>query len=141
MYMKRRATMLILPCLVAGLVAGCGSGTDESAAAKQAMQSYLAAFASGDGAEACELLTDTARAYVTGMSATVGAHDCATAFAAVHDIGGSKVAKIASKTKIRHVDVEGSTAKVTLKSAAGDDAVAELEKSDGSWKIASLPNS
>jgi hypothetical protein len=139
--MKRRATMLILPCLIAGLVTGCGNGNDDSAAARTAMQNYLAAFASGDGAEACALLTDTARAYVTGMSATVGAHDCPTAFAAVHDIGGTKVAKIARKTKVRHVDVSGTRAKVTLVSATGDDAVAELEKTGGSWKIASLPNS
>jgi len=139
--MKRRATMLILPCLVAWLVAGCGNGGDESAAAKTAVQNYLAAFASGDSAQACNMLTDTARAYVTGMSATVGAHDCPTAFAAVHKIGGSKVAKIAKKTKVRHVDVDGTKAKVTLSSAGGDDAVAELEKTGGIWKIASLPNS
>ena len=139
--MKRRAIMLIVPCLVAGMISGCGGGADESAAARKAVQNYLAAFASGDSVEACDMLTDTARAYVTGMSATVGAHDCPTAFAAVHKIGGTKVAKIARKTKVRHVDVTGSRAKVTLSSADGDDAVAELEKSDGSWKIASLPNS
>jgi ketosteroid isomerase-like protein len=139
--MKRRAITMIVPCLIAGVIAGCGSSADESLAAKQAVQNYLAAFASGDSTEACAMLTDTARAYVTGMSATVGAHDCPTAFAAVHKIGGSQVATIASKTKIRHVDVNGSKAKVTLTSADGDDAVAELEKTGDSWKIASLPNS
>jgi hypothetical protein len=100
----------------------------------------VAAFASGDDATACELLSDTARAYVTGMAGTVGATDCPTAFAAVHKIGGAKIAKIAGKTEVRTVDVEGTSAKVTMRSS-GDDAVAELEKVGGRWKISSLPNS
>lgn len=136
--MQRRAITLIVPCLVAGVVAGCGSTADEQAAAKKTVETYLAAFAAGDGAAACEQLTDTSRAYVAGMAGTVGATDCPTAFASVRRIGGGKVRKIVQQTEVRTVDVDGSKARVTLR-GNGDDAIANLEKVAGRWKISSLP--
>ncbi|MEA2481561.1 MAG: hypothetical protein QOJ07_3483 [Thermoleophilaceae bacterium] len=137
--MKRRALLLLAPVLAALAMGGCGTGNDE-AAARDAVESYLAAFARGDGTTACDQLTDTARAYVTGMAATVGASDCEGAFARVRKLGGRDMTTIARDTKIRNIAVNGKTARVSLRSH-GESSVAELEKVGEAWKIASLPKS
>jgi hypothetical protein len=107
-------------------------------AVKSAVDSYVRAFANGDGKAACDLLNEAARQAVTGMAARIGATDCPSAMEKTRQIGGSEVRSIARKIRVRKVDVKGSTARVTLR-ADGQDSIAELEQVGHDWKISSLP--
>jgi hypothetical protein len=135
----------VLGCFAAVAV-GCGfmvagpggGGTDERAAVKKTVDTYVAAFVKGDGKAVCDQLTETARDAVIVAAGRVGGSDCITAVERSHSLAGRKVIQLVRKIRVGKVDVKGSTARVTLR--AGDqDSVAELEKVDGSWKIASLP--
>jgi hypothetical protein len=130
-------TLVALACgwLLFGPAPG---GGDQEPAVKTAVDSYVAAFASGDGEKACGLLTESARQAVIGMSGRIGAVDCPSAMEKTRQIGGSQVRSIAKKIRVRKVDVKGGSATVTLR-AAGQDSVAELERVGKDWKISSLP--
>ena len=112
---------------------------NQEPAVKAAVDSYVKAFATGDGKAACGLLTEAARNAVIGMSGRIGASDCPSAMEKTRQLGGSQVRTIARKIRVRKVDVKGGTARVTLR-AAGQDSVAELERVGKDWKIASLPS-
>jgi ketosteroid isomerase-like protein len=131
--------MIIAACLLAPAFVGCGECNDQEAA-RTAVDSYLKAFSRGDGEEACDLLTETARDYVTGMAGTVGAKDCPGAFERVRKVVGKTARNVSHDTKIKMVDIQGTKAKVTMTSRAGD-AIADLEKVGDEWKISSLPKS
>lgn len=111
---------------------------DQSGKVKATVDSYVRAFAAGDGKAACDQLTEAAHNAVVGMSGRVGATDCPSAMTKTREIGGSQVRAIAKKIRVGKVDVTGSTARVTLR-AAGQDSVAELERVGKDWKISSLP--
>ena len=113
-------------------------GGNQEPAVKKTVDSYVKAFAEGDGKTACDLLTEAARNAVIGMSGRIGATDCPSAMQKTRQLGGSEVRSIARKIRVRKVDVKGGTARVTLR-AAGEDSVAELERVGHDWKIASLP--
>jgi hypothetical protein len=114
------------------------SEPNQEPAVKKTVDSYVQAFAEGDGRAACDLLTEAARNAVIGMSGRIGATDCPSAMEKTRQIGGSEVRSIASKIRVGKVDVEKGRARVTLR-AAGQDSVAELERVGHDWKIASLP--
>jgi hypothetical protein len=114
-----------------------GEGSQEGAV-KATVDSYVRAFASGDGKAACDKLTDSAREAVVGLGKRMGAGDCPSAMKRTHEIGGSKVRAIAKKIRVRKVDIDHGRARVTLR-AAGQDSVAELERTEKGWKISSLP--
>jgi hypothetical protein len=113
-------------------------GGDQEAAVKKAVDGYVRAFAAGKGKVACDSLTRSAREAVVGLSKSVGAADCPSAMEKTREMGGSEVRSIAKKIRVRKVDVDGGRAKVTLR-AAGQDSIAELERTDSGWKISSLP--
>ena len=110
----------------------------EEEAVKTAVDEYVRAFARGDGTGACDRLTGKAKAAVVRMGANIGASDCPSAMARTHEIGGSEMAAIAGRIRVRKVQVDNIKARVTL-DAEGDDAIADLEKIGDDWKIASLP--
>jgi hypothetical protein len=114
-----------------------GAG-NQDAAVKAAVDGYVRAFAAGDGKAACDALTEPARQAVAGLGEKLGAGDCISAMEKTHEIGGSKVAAIAKGIRVGKVDVKGGRAKVTLK-GAGQDSIAELERTEKGWKISSLP--
>jgi hypothetical protein len=114
-----------------------GEGNQEPAV-ERTVDSYVRAFASGDGEAACQALTDTARDAVVAMAGRIGAKDCPSAMRKTRDIGGTGVRDIARKIRVGKVDVKGGRAKVTLK-AVGIDSIAELERTEKGWKISSLP--
>jgi hypothetical protein len=114
-----------------------GSGNQEPAV-KSTVDSYLRAFATGDGKAACDKLTDSAREAVAGLGKRMGAGDCESTMERTRKIGGSKVRAIASHVRVRKVDIDGGRAKVILR-AEGQDSVAELERTEKGWKISSLP--
>jgi hypothetical protein len=129
--------------LVAGasgyLVFGPTPGAEnQDAAVKRAVDSYVRAFASGDGKGACAALTDPARDAVSAMAPKLGASDCPSAMLKTSRIGGPKVQSIVKQIRVRKVDVDGGRARVTLR-AAGQDSVAQLEQTEKGWKISSLP--
>jgi hypothetical protein len=130
-------TVVALACgwLLFGPTPGAGN---QDKAVKTAVDSYVRAFARGDGKAACGMLTEAARLAVVGMAEKIGATDCPSAMEKTRQIGGSEVRAIARKIRVGKVDVDGSTARVTLRSA-GQDSVAELERVGSDWKIASLP--
>jgi hypothetical protein len=113
-------------------------GGNQEAAVKATVDSYVRAFAKGDGKAACEALTDSARDAVVGMAPKIGATDCPSAMERTRQIGGAEVRSVAKQIRVGKVDVKGSTARVTLR-AAGQDSIAQLERQGDSWKIASLP--
>ena len=116
-----------------------GGGNQETAV-KKTVDSYVHAFASGDGKAACAALTDAARDAVVGMAGRIGATDCPSAMKKTREIGGSDVRSVAKKIRVGKIDVKGRTARVTLR-AAGQDSIAELERDGDGWKISSLPRS
>jgi hypothetical protein len=113
-------------------------GGNQDAAVKATVDGYVRAFAAGNGNAACNSLTDSAREAVAGLGKQIGARDCPSAMVKTRQIGGKKVRSIAKTIKVRKVDVDGGRAKVTLR-AAGQDSVAELERTEKGWKISSLP--
>ena len=114
-----------------------GSG-DQEPAVKRTVDTYVRAFAAGRGEMACDQLTDSAREAVAGLGKKIGAKDCPSAMEKTRQIGGTEVRAIAKKIRVRKVDVDGGRAKVTLR-AAGEDSLAELERTEKGWKISSLP--
>ena len=114
------------------------SEPNQEPAVKKTVDSYVQAFAEGDGQAACDLLTEAARNAVIGMSGRIGATDCPSAMQKTRQLGGSEVRSIARKIRVRKVDVNKGTARVTLR-AAGQDSIAELERTEKGWKISSLP--
>lgn len=107
---------------------------------EKTVETYVSAFARGDGARACGLLTDSARQAVTGMSASIGAKGCPQAFERTREMGGDAVVQAARRIKVRKVRINGGTASVELR-AGSQDSVAQLELVNDSWKISSLPKS
>lgn len=131
--------LVVLAC--AWMFVGPGpSEPDQSGKVKATVDSYVRAFARGDGKVACEQLSDSARDAVVGMSGRIGATDCPSAMEKTRAIGGDQVRSIAKQVRVRKVDVNGATARVTLR-AAGQDSIAELERVGKDWKISSLPKS
>lgn len=114
-----------------------GGGNQETAV-KAAVDGYVRAFAAGNGKAACDSLTDSAQQAVAGLGRKIGARDCQSAMEKTRQIGGDEVRTIAKKIRVGKVDVDGGRAKVTLH-AAGEDSIAELERTEKGWKISSLP--
>ena len=114
------------------------SKADERQAVKAAVNDYVYAFATGNGAKACGYLTDGAKKAVVDAAGRVGASSCPAAFEQTLNLGGKKVKAAARKIRVRKIDLDGDGARVTLR-AAGQDSVADLQKVGGKWKIASLP--
>jgi hypothetical protein len=112
--------------------------SEDRAAAKAAVETYIAAFVKGDGNAACDRLTNNAREAVISVAGRVGAASCPDAFERTRKLGGREVRSVARKIRVTKVDLTKGRAKVTLTSA-GQDSIAELQKEDGKWKIASLP--
>jgi hypothetical protein len=113
-------------------------GGDQDTAVKATVDGYVRAFAAGNGKAACDSLTEPAQQAVAGLGKKIGANDCPSAMVKTRQIGGTEVRSIAKKIRVRKVDVDGGRARVTLR-AAGQDSVAELERTEKGWKISSLP--
>jgi ketosteroid isomerase-like protein len=111
---------------------------DDKTAIKAAVGEYVHAFATGDGKTACDSLTEGARKAVVDAAGRVGASSCPAVFEQTLALGGKKVRSTAREIRVRKIDLDGEGARVTLR-AAGQDSVADLQKVDGKWKIASLP--
>ncbi len=107
---------------------------------EKAVQTYVNAFAQGDGEKACDQLTEAARAAVAAMAGSVGGKGCPAAFVRTREIGGPKVVEAARRIKVHKVRIKGGTASVELR-AGSQDSVAQMENVGDTWKISSLPKS
>jgi hypothetical protein len=127
---------------VAVVVAGCGGDemkVPDTQAAQDAVSGFTKAFAAGDGAKACGLLTTSARdAFVKRAQTATGSKDCAVAIRRVHDLAGPSVTGPLASSTVSDVKVAGSTATAKL-TAAGHSTPVSLTKQDGAWKLNGVP--
>ena len=128
---------------VAAALAGCGGGGEKSKpdpqAAADAVTGFTTAFAAGDGAKACSLLTSAAAsAFAKRAQTATGARDCPTSIERVHDLVGSSVTEPLSKATVGQVKVTGDTATTTV-TASGHSTTVTLTKQDGAWKLNGVP--
>jgi hypothetical protein len=128
---------------VAALLAGCGGGdrpkVPDSKAAADAVTGFTKAFAAGDGATACGLLTTGARdAFVKRAEAATGSKDCAESMKRVHDLAGSSVTGPLGSATVSQVKIAGSTASAQL-TASGHSTTVTLSKQGGDWKLNGVP--
>lgn len=128
--------------VLAAVLAGCGGGEtpkSDSEAAAGAVTSFTRAFAAGDGAKACSLLTPAAAtAFVKRAQNATGARDCPTSLKRVHDLAGSSVTGPLATAAVGRVDVKGDTATTTV-TASGHSTPVTLSKQDGAWKLNGVP--
>ena len=121
---------------------GCGGGGEskpDSQAAADAVAGFTKAFAAGDGAKACSLLTPAAaQAFTKRAQTATGARDCPTSMKRVADLAGSSVTEPLSKATVGEVKVTGNSATTSV-SAGGHSTTVTLSKQDGAWKLNGVP--
>jgi hypothetical protein len=118
--------------LAAALAAGCGGGGDPP---DQAVRNYLNAVVAGDGAEACDQLTDDLRADIDKAGVGGGCEELMSIAKQLNP--GLK------KDDVDDLDIEtsedGDKATAKFKNPlANRDETLNLEKQDDAWKIATL---
>jgi hypothetical protein len=134
--------------LVVVLLAGCGSGGGESAAARPVEQ-HLRALAEGDFAGACTQLTLEARGEVIGLLAQAGARprSCPDAYRSLVATGSLDFARAGVMDLGRAQMFGRSAAEVSVDEVTGAHAQAHvsgsrkvifLERGGGGWKISRL---
>jgi hypothetical protein len=128
--------------LAAVLLAGCGGGgqrVPNSDAASAAVLGFAKAFGAGNGKEACDLLTDDARAtFLARVQALVPTKDCAVAMTKVHDEAGDDVNQAFQTATVSNVKINGGSASVTL-TASGHSTRVGLAEQNGEWKLTGVP--
>jgi hypothetical protein len=119
---------------------GCGGGGGGSGDARSAAQSYLKAFASGDAAKACALLTPAGRAgFVARVRAVAAAvPDCPAAVGKLRAAAGPAAMRALGTATVSEPKVSGNRATVTLTSGAGS-RPARLVRRGGRWLLAAVP--
>jgi hypothetical protein len=128
--------------LAAVVLAGCGGGdkkVPDSKAAADAVAGFTKAFAAGDGAKACDLLTTGARAaFVKRAETATGSKDCAESMKRVHDLAGSSVTGPLAAATVSDVKVSGATATARL-TASGHSTTVSLSRLGSDWKLNGVP--
>jgi hypothetical protein len=115
--------------LTAGFAAGCG-GDDSSDSAdtpEAAVQQFFDAASDGDGAAACEVLSEDSQQQA--IDEAQDAEDCEGAFQEDADAGNIDVP---DDLEVGEFDEENSTVEVTADGQSQDFPVIE---EDGAWKI------
>lgn len=119
----------MVPLLVVGFALGACGGDSEEDAVREAVEEFVAAVRDGDGAAACELLTDEALE-------TAGGARCERALGRIGDA-------VAPEVEITDIRVQGDRATAEAGAAGGgEDEVRsqplDFVKEDDEWKIASF---
>jgi hypothetical protein len=123
--------------LFAVAAAGCGGADREhadDAAPRDKLHAYLDAFARGDGAAACALLTPEARRGVPGLSDEIESPDCE---GAIRELARASVRLRAPRITVS-VEGDSATGRIESKRPAYESQVL-LRKEGGTWKIAFPP--
>jgi limonene-1,2-epoxide hydrolase len=125
--------------LAAAIVfAACGDGGSDEQQIETSIKEYMAAFANGDGDEACDHLTDAAREKMErGLKAMVGEASCDALPKVVDQLEKLDRDEL---NKLHEVEVEGikvtgdtATAWPTYHGERADQAT--LRRVDGEWKL------
>lgn len=108
----------------------------DEVAVRRVVTDYAAAFAAGDGATACDLLTEKVRQ--TFLDAIGSSDTCATAFVKVIALQDPATRDLFRTAVVGDVQVSGDTASASLSAAGVSTPVSLARQSDG-WKITTLP--
>jgi hypothetical protein len=132
----RRATLLAVAAVLAA--PGCGGGASDDV--KSAVRDYLKAFADGDGAKACSLMSRATRSrFVAQMKSITKSTECALGIEALRTQAGSALTDATiEKLKLSDVKIKGQAATLTLSSGRGK-TTAKLVKEGGGWKVSGAP--
>jgi len=134
-----KSPTLVLLALLGAATALAGCGKSESEAAGDAVVAYLNAFATGDGAKACEMLTDeTKKVIVPAVGRKVGARDCPAAIRRLRTRLTVPQTDAFRRATATRVNVRDDVAEVRFRAGSLRGA-AELRKSGDDWKISLLP--
>jgi hypothetical protein len=138
---RARAAAAALGAALALAAGGCGQDQGESDAVRAAARSYFAALASGNGAQACRMLTDDVRKqFVAGVAAITSASNCEQALQTVlKGTSGHLVRRVARAARIGQAKVDGDTATVKLSSNAQEVDV-RMRKQGGAWRVDQAPS-
>ncbi len=122
---------LLLAVLVLApiLFTACGASDEEQVA--ETVKRFYRATAEGDGEEACDQLTDSARQ-------AAGPGQCEAAIEQLGELGGAATKRRFEAVAVRGTEVRGKQA-TTKAVVAGQSPVAlRLRQVDGVWKLESL---
>jgi hypothetical protein len=108
----------------------------DEAAVRGVVTGYVAAFVAGDGATACDLLTEKVRQ--TFLDAIGSSDSCATAFAKVVALQDSATRDLFRTATVGDIQITGDNASASLAVAGGASPVSLARQADG-WKITALP--
>jgi hypothetical protein len=127
--MRSRVALLAVGAvaLTAGFTVGCGGDDSDSDSPEGAVQQFFDAARDGDGAAACEVLTEESQQQA--IDEAQDAEDCEGAFQEDADAGNIDVPE---DLEVGSYDEEASTVEVTAEGQTQDFPVVE---EDGSWKI------
>jgi hypothetical protein len=129
--MRTRVACLVIGAvaLTAGFAAGCGGGSDDSSndTPEAAVQQFFDAARDGDGAAACEVLTQDSQDQA--VKEAQSADDCEGAFQEDADAGNIDVP---DDLEVGSYDEQAGTVEVTANGQSQDFPV--VEEDDG-WKI------
>ena len=132
--MRRAAALLAAAALA---LAGCGSSPESEV--RSTVQDFLNAFAGGDGAKACSLLTDNARQrFAAHLQPLTGTNDCVKAMVAIKAAAGPAVMGALKRSRISDVRVRGDRATAKVTSGSGS-RIAFLLKQRGNWRLVEVP--
>lgn len=130
---------LSLSALAAVSVSACGASDPQQI--EEAIKRFNRAAAEGDGPQACDQLTQAARAPAGGLR-------CESTIDQLGRLGGAQTKRRLAAVDVRNIEVSGSTATAETQIPTQTPATLQLEKvtrrvfkwkrSDGEWKIASL---
>ena len=135
-----RPALVVLTSL-AVVVPGCGGSKQKAPedAAKQAVRDYLNAFADGDGAAACGLLTEPVRvAFVAKVSGAVNTTDCAQAITRIRATLSQSQADALKAIRVRDAKIHGSRGSVLVE-ANGQRIETKVLDVGGNWKVNQPP--
>jgi ketosteroid isomerase-like protein len=108
----------------------------DEVAVRRVVTDYAAAFVAGDGATACDLLTEKVRQ--TFLDAIGSSDTCATAFAKVVALQDSSTRDLFRNAVVGDVQVVGDAASASLAAGGVATPVSLARQADG-WKITTLP--
>ncbi len=135
--MRTRVFVLLA---VGGALAGCGSASD-SAQVTSVAHRYIDALASGNGSEACSLLTGAAKQRLASAAAALrlfGGHSgeptCASEVAFAHKLLGADQIALLKKAKLSVPSLSGNAATVRT-NAGGRTSEVHLAKTAAGWLI------
>jgi ketosteroid isomerase-like protein len=130
---RLRAFSALATLAVAFGLASCGSSASDEA--KSTVQSYLDAFAKGDGKKACDLMSDlTRQQFVTRVKLLARTTSCSKAVTALKPV----MAVALKGSKVTQVRVVGNDASATVR-AGKRESTTVLHKENGKWKVTAGP--